>query len=98
MSKMTLSSQEKPLFQKKNSLTTPIFLLCSCFRAHSTTLLLKILGDQCMGRPPPQILGDRPPSPSRSPHLPDDCSSSVNGPYEEFSVSGDIKITAEENF
>src|SRR6218665_2511142 len=44
----------------KNSLTTPIFLLGSSFRAHPTTLLLKILGDQCMGRPPPQILGDCP--------------------------------------
>src|SRR6218665_2259531 len=29
---------------EKNSLATPFFLLCSCFRAHPTTLLLKILG------------------------------------------------------
>src|SRR6218665_1586480 len=28
----------------KNSLATPISLLCSSFRAHPTTLLLKILG------------------------------------------------------
>src|SRR6218665_1250474 len=51
MSYMTISSQEKHNFS-----------LCSCFHAHPTTLLLKILGDQCMGGPPPQILGgDRPP-------------------------------------
>src|SRR6218665_399631 len=39
-----LFSPEKPLFQKKNSFTIPISILCSCFRAHATTLLLKILG------------------------------------------------------
>src|SRR6218665_2761279 len=33
------------------------FLLCSYFRAHPTTLLLKILGDGCMGSPPPQTFG-----------------------------------------
>src|SRR6218665_2987158 len=33
------------------------FLLCSYFRMLPTTLLLKILGEGCMGRPPPQILG-----------------------------------------
>src|SRR6218665_2909102 len=43
---MTLSSQKKHLFY------------FSYFRAHLTTLLLKILGgDECMGRPPPQTLG-----------------------------------------
>src|SRR6218665_3594904 len=50
MSYMTLSSQEQPLFLKKFLYDT--FLLCSYFRAHPTTLLLKILGDECMGRPP----------------------------------------------
>src|SRR6218665_3959884 len=55
MSYMTLSSQEKPL---KNSLMTPIFLLCSCFRARPTTLLFKILGGPMHWPfPPPQILG-----------------------------------------
>src|SRR6218665_2885973 len=43
---------------EKNSFMTP-FLLCSYFRAHPTTLLLKILGH---GPSPPQIFfGDRPP-------------------------------------
>src|SRR6218665_1531140 len=46
MSYMTLSSQEKHPF-----------LLCSYFHAHPTTLLLKILGDQGMGRPPTSNLG-----------------------------------------
>jgi len=46
------------------------FLLCSYFHAHPTTLLLKILGDQCMGRPPiSNFCGDRPPVPPRSPPL-----------------------------
>src|SRR6218665_2942774 len=36
----------------KNSLATPIFLLSSNFRAHPTTLLLKILGGP-MHRPSP---------------------------------------------
>src|SRR6218665_2072840 len=48
MSYMTLSSQEQPLFQKKNSFMTP-FLLCSYFRAHPTTLLLKIFGGRMHG-------------------------------------------------
>src|SRR6218665_3568015 len=42
---------------EKNSFMTP-FLLCSSFRAHPTTLLLKILGGRMHGpSPPPQILG-----------------------------------------
>src|SRR6218665_2910436 len=52
MSYMTLSSQDKPPF-----------LLCSYSRAYPTTLLLKILGNGCMGRPPPQIWGTVPPVP-----------------------------------
>ena len=69
---MTISSQEKHNFS-----------LCSCFHAHPTTLLLKILKGPMHGGPPglppPQILGgpsphlkfwgDRPPSPPRSPPL-----------------------------
>src|SRR6218665_606900 len=51
MSYMTISSQEKHNFS-----------LCSCFHAHPTTLLLKILEGPMHGRsPPPQILGE--PSP-----------------------------------
>src|SRR6218665_87458 len=53
MSYMTLSSQQKALFQQKHSLSTPIFLLSSNFRAHPTTLLLKILGGRTMHGPSP---------------------------------------------
>src|SRR6218665_3815848 len=51
--------KKKSTISENNSFMTP-FLLCPYFRAHPTTLLLKILG----GR---QIWRDRPPSPSRSP-------------------------------
>src|SRR6218665_1364324 len=53
---------------EKNSFMT-LFLLCSYFRTHPTTLLLKILGGRMHGPPPPQILGGPSPSPSRSPPL-----------------------------
>src|SRR6218665_2110098 len=48
------------------------FSLCSCFQAHPTTLLLKILGGPMHGRSPHlKFWGDRPPqSPPRSPPLP----------------------------
>src|SRR6218665_1108491 len=58
----------KTTISEKNSFMTP-FLLCSYFHAHPTTLLLKILGGRAWAVPPPQIWGDRPPSPSRSPPL-----------------------------
>src|SRR6218665_2217749 len=48
------------------------FSLCSCFHAHPTTLLLKILGGtNAWAAPPTSIFGgDRPPqSPPRSPPL-----------------------------
>src|SRR6218665_3611572 len=46
------------------------FSLCSCFHAHPTTLLLKILGGPMHGRSPTSnFWGDRPPSPPRSPPL-----------------------------
>src|SRR6218665_3305759 len=51
MSYMTLSSQQKHLS-----------LLCSYFRAHPTTLLLKILGGRMHGpSPTSKFGGDRPP-------------------------------------
>src|SRR6218665_270033 len=51
MSYMTISSQEKHNFS-----------LCSCFHAHPTTLLLKILGGPMHGRSPHlKFWGDRPP-------------------------------------
>src|SRR6218665_3986665 len=52
----------KSTISEKNSLMTP-FLLCSYFRAHLTTLLLKILGGRMHGPSPPQILGTVPPVP-----------------------------------
>src|SRR6218665_3309443 len=60
----------KTTISEENSLTTT-FLLCSCFRAHPTTLLLKILWGPMHG-PSPHLkffLGDRPPVPPRSPPL-----------------------------
>src|SRR6218665_1921602 len=50
------------------------FSLCSCFHAHPTTLLLKILGGtNAWAVPPPQIFGGTvppvPPVPPRSPPL-----------------------------
>src|SRR6218665_374740 len=68
MSYMTISSQKNHHFS-----------LCSYFHAHPTTLLLKILGDQCMGRPPTSNFGgDRPPPPPpRSPPLLDTPSTTV---------------------
>ena len=54
---MTLSSQEKPLIRKIIPLWHT-FLLCSYFRAHPTTLLLKILGgDGRMGHTPTSNFG-----------------------------------------
>ena len=62
---MTLSSQEKPLFLKNSCLT--LFLLCSYFRVHPTTLLLNFLkywGTDAWAVPPPQIFrGPSPQSP-----------------------------------
>src|SRR6218665_4021181 len=58
MSYMTISSQEKHNFS-----------LYSCFHAHPTTLLLKILGGgtNAWAVPPPQFFwGASPPSPTRS--------------------------------
>src|SRR6218665_1844006 len=46
MSYMTISSQEKHNFS-----------LCSCFHAHPTTLLLKILGGPMHGRSPTSNFG-----------------------------------------
>ena len=66
MSYMTFFTR-KSTISEKNSLTTPIFLLSSSFRAHLTTLLLKILGGGPMHGPSPtsNFCGDRPPvSPS----------------------------------
>src|SRR6218665_1983115 len=62
MSYMTLSSQEKPLFQK---IIPSRHLLCNSVRAFASipqTLLLKIFWERMHGpSPPTQILGDRPP-------------------------------------
>src|SRR6218665_2033473 len=64
MSYMTISSQEKHNFS-----------LCSCFHAHPTTLLLKILGGPMHGRSPHLKIfgGTVPPVPPRSPPCPEAC-------------------------
>src|SRR6218665_1544847 len=68
---MTLSSRQKALYFRKLFFGDIFLNLCSYFRAHPGTLLLKILGDGCMGRPPTSIFLGRPsPSPSRSPSPP----------------------------
>src|SRR6218665_1872581 len=61
----------KNLYLKtKHSFMTPIFLFSSYFTTHPITLLLEILGDGCMGRPPPPILeGPFPPAPLKSPPM-----------------------------
>jgi len=52
--------RKKNHYFMKNSIMT-LVLLCSYFRAHPTTLLLKILGGRCMGLPHLKFWGDRPP-------------------------------------
>src|SRR6218665_3272031 len=60
MSYMTISSQENHYFTKNSF--TPFFKLCSCFLAHPTTLLLKILGGAMHGPSyPHQIFSPSPP-------------------------------------
>jgi len=46
---------KKPLFQNKTLLH--LFLVCSYFATHPITLLLEILGDGCVGRPPTSNFG-----------------------------------------
>src|SRR6218665_853149 len=56
----------KPTISENNSLMTPFLYSVRTFariRQHY------YWGDGCMGHPSPQILGDRPPSPTRSPPL-----------------------------
>src|SRR6218665_2828887 len=65
-----------PFFTRKttilesNSLMIPFFILFVLSCASDNTTSQNIGGDGCMGRPPLQILGDRPPSLPRSPPLP----------------------------
>src|SRR6218665_2539494 len=64
MSYMTLSSQEKALFQKRIPSRHLFFYSVRAFTPIPQHFFSKYWGDQCMGRPPPQIFwGDRPPSP-----------------------------------
>ena len=63
---MTLCSREKKTISENNSLILDytFFYSVRAFAHIRQTLLLKILGDGCMGRPPPQnFLGDSPQSP-----------------------------------
>src|SRR6218665_883745 len=70
MSFMTLSSQEKPLYFRKNSFMTPFFTLFVLSRASDNTSSQNIGGYGCMGRPPPQIFwGTVTPVPPMSPPL-----------------------------
>ena len=57
MSYMTLSSQQKALFQQKNSLTTPIFSSLQAFAPIPQHYFSKYWGDQCMGHPHLKFLG-----------------------------------------
>ena len=57
----------KNLYFRKKSSITPL-LVSSYFLAHPITLLLELLGDGCMGRPPHLKLGG--PSPSSPKSLP----------------------------
>src|SRR6218665_2607723 len=60
----------KPTFSKKNSLIKPFFNSVHPFAHIQQHYFSKYWGDQCMGRPPPQIfLGGPSPSPPRSPPL-----------------------------
>ena len=69
LSYMTLSSQGKPLFQKRIPLWQ-LFYSVRTFARIWQHYFSKYWGDRCMSRPQPQIvLGDRPPSPPRSPPL-----------------------------
>src|SRR6218665_1253976 len=60
-----LSSQEKPLgpYFTKEFLYITLSLLCSCFRAHPTKLLLKILRGRMHGPSPTSNLLGRPSPP-----------------------------------
>src|SRR6218665_737680 len=60
----------KKLSFNKKFLDDTYFLLCSSFRAHATTLLLKILGGPMHGSSPHlKFWGTVPPVPHRSPSL-----------------------------
>jgi len=65
----TISSQEKHLFpfsRQKFLMTFTFFYSVHYFRAHPTTLLLKILGGRMHGPSPHlKLWGDRPPVPPR---------------------------------
>src|SRR6218665_2483679 len=54
---------------KKNSLTTPIFYSVQTFAPIPQHYFSKYSWDQCMGRPPLQILGGPSPQSHRSPPL-----------------------------
>jgi len=66
MSYMTLSSQEKTLFQKIISLWPFFYSGRACGRIRQTTSQ-NIVGTDAWAVPPTSNLGDRPPSPRRSP-------------------------------
>src|SRR6218665_318184 len=71
MSSTTLSSQEKPLFQKRQFLDKTIFYSVRTFAHIRQHYFSKYWGTNAWAVPPPQIFfgGDRPPVPPRSPPL-----------------------------
>src|SRR6218665_819514 len=62
----TKNLDQKPQFQNK-IFRLDTFFVSSYFASHPITVLLKIFVDGYIGRPPPQILGDRPRTPTKSP-------------------------------
>jgi len=66
---MALSSREKPLFHETTFLMTPFLTQFVLSHASDNTTSQKYWGDRCMGPPPPQIFGGRPPSSPKSPFM-----------------------------
>src|SRR6218665_1671032 len=69
MSYMTLTSQEKPLFQKIIPLMTPLFHLFELSHTSDNTTFFKYWGTNAWDVPHLKLWGDRSPSPPRSPPL-----------------------------
>src|SRR6218665_1316395 len=69
MSYMTLSSQEKALFQKSILNDTYFFYSVRAFTPIPQHYFSKYWGDQCIGRPHLKFWGTVPPVPPRSPPL-----------------------------
>src|SRR6218665_1013025 len=71
---MTLSSQQKALFQQKNSLTTPIVSSLQAFAPIPQHYFSKYWGTNAWAVPPPHFLGGTAP-PGKMLKKNDDCNS-----------------------